>query len=262
VEVGEVAGGEALTHGAGVVAPVEVHAADLGKQLGGGQASRMGLWYRRSALAVALVQAHWISPCWRPRRYKPYGSCDGRARVSEDQGVGFFLSYMGAHVACAEWAAGVFEVQHGHLGISGDAPAYTLQVPPVGSQAVGRPDCRPATQRAGCCVRAESGGRMRHWQLVEDALVSFLPKGAHHGSTWFGRLGDVVQQPPVWAGVAAGDGLGGIEPPRSARRLPGGTPLRAIVSAKKASASSADSAGATSQPGTERLKMSITAYSS
>jgi hypothetical protein len=31
---------------------------------------------------------------------------------------------------------------------------------------------------------------------------------------------------------------------------------------RKASASSADSAGATSQPGTERLKMSITAYSS
>jgi hypothetical protein len=53
-----------------------------------------------------------------------------------------------------------------------------------------------------------------------------------------------------------------IEPPRSARRLPGATPLRAIVSARKASASSADSAGATSQPGTERLKMSITAYSS
>jgi hypothetical protein len=50
------------------------------------------------------------------------------------------------------------------------------------------------------------------------------------------------------------------EPPRSARRLPGATPLRAIVSARKASASSADSVGATSQPGTERLKM--TAYSS
>lgn len=51
---------------------------------------------------------------------------------------------------------------------------------------------------------------MRHWQLAEDALVSFfLPKGAHKGSTWFGRLGDVVQQPPVWAGLAAALALGG-----------------------------------------------------
>lgn len=33
-------------------------------------------------------------------------------------------------------------------------------------------------------------------------MVSLLPRRAHQGSTWFGRLGDVVQQPPVWAILA------------------------------------------------------------
>ena len=51
--------------------------------------------------------------------------------------------------------------------------------------------------------------RLRRWQSVEDALVSLLPKEAHQGSTWFGRVGDVVQQPPVWAGVAGALALGG-----------------------------------------------------
>lgn len=50
---------------------------------------------------------------------------------------------------------------------------------------------------------------MRHWQLAEDALVSLLPKGATQGSTWFGRMGDIVQQPPVWLGVAGLLALGG-----------------------------------------------------
>ncbi len=45
---------------------------------------------------------------------------------------------------------------------------------------------------------------MRRWQLAEDALVvSLLPKGAHRGSSWFGRTGDIVQQPPFWVAVAA-----------------------------------------------------------
>ncbi len=49
---------------------------------------------------------------------------------------------------------------------------------------------------------------MRRWQFAEDALVSLLPKGARRGSTWFGRMGDVVQQPPVWAGLGGGVGGG------------------------------------------------------
>lgn len=50
---------------------------------------------------------------------------------------------------------------------------------------------------------------MRRWQFAEDALVSLLPKGARRGSTWFGRMGDVVQQPPVWAGLAGALAAGG-----------------------------------------------------
>ena len=50
---------------------------------------------------------------------------------------------------------------------------------------------------------------MRRWQLAEDALVSLLPRGAPEGSTWFGRMGDIIQQPPVWAGLAAVLAVGG-----------------------------------------------------
>lgn len=50
---------------------------------------------------------------------------------------------------------------------------------------------------------------MRRWHLAEDALISLLPRGEHQGSTWFGRMGDVVQQPPVWVGLAGLLALGG-----------------------------------------------------
>lgn len=33
--------------------------------------------------------------------------------------------------------------------------------------------------------------------------MRLLPREADRGSTRFGRMGDVVQQPPVWAGIAA-----------------------------------------------------------
>lgn len=46
-------------------------------------------------------------------------------------------------------------------------------------------------------------------QLAEDALVSLLPRGELQGSTWFGRVGDIAQQPPVWAAVAGALALGG-----------------------------------------------------
>ena len=49
---------------------------------------------------------------------------------------------------------------------------------------------------------------------AEDALMRLTPRAARRGSTWFGRLGDVVQQPPVWAGVAA---LLAIASPRGRR---------------------------------------------
>ena len=43
---------------------------------------------------------------------------------------------------------------------------------------------------------------MKRWQVAEDAVMVLLPKQAEQGETWFGRLGDLVQQPPVWAGIA------------------------------------------------------------
>lgn len=43
---------------------------------------------------------------------------------------------------------------------------------------------------------------LRRLQLGEDVFMRLLPREAHEGSTWFGRLGDVVQQPPAWVGMA------------------------------------------------------------
>lgn len=44
----------------------------------------------------------------------------------------------------------------------------------------------------------------------EDRLVRRLTgKGARKGSTWFGRGGDVLQHPPVWAGIAGALALTG-----------------------------------------------------
>ncbi|HEV3401164.1 MAG TPA: hypothetical protein VG078_05035, partial [Acidimicrobiales bacterium] len=39
--------------------------------------------------------------------------------------------------------------------------------------------------------------------------MSLLPRRARRGSTPFGKLGDFVQQPPVWAGLAALLAVGG-----------------------------------------------------
>lgn len=44
---------------------------------------------------------------------------------------------------------------------------------------------------------------------AEDGVVGRLPRRARKGSTWFGRMGDVIQQPPVWAGLAALMGVAG-----------------------------------------------------
>jgi undecaprenyl-diphosphatase len=56
---------------------------------------------------------------------------------------------------------------------------------------------------------------MHRWQVAEDALVSLLPR-AQQGSTWFGRAGDMVQQPIVWAALAGALALGGGERGRRA----------------------------------------------
>lgn len=50
---------------------------------------------------------------------------------------------------------------------------------------------------------------MRRLAVAEKAAVSLLPRRARQGSTWFGRFGDIVQQPPFWGVFAAVLGLGG-----------------------------------------------------
>ena len=52
-------------------------------------------------------------------------------------------------------------------------------------------------------------GALTRWRRAEKAAVSaFLPRRARHGATWFGRLGDVAQQPPVWAAAAVALAIG------------------------------------------------------
>lgn len=45
-------------------------------------------------------------------------------------------------------------------------------------------------------------GRLERAAIAEKGVVSLLPRRARRGSTWFGRLGDITQQPPVWAALA------------------------------------------------------------
>ncbi|MDQ4133015.1 MAG: phosphatase PAP2 family protein [Actinomycetota bacterium] len=57
---------------------------------------------------------------------------------------------------------------------------------------------------------------MKTWRVAEDAVMRLMPRRGRRGSTWFGRLGDVVQQPPVWAGIAVALALAGGERGRRA----------------------------------------------
>ncbi len=60
---------------------------------------------------------------------------------------------------------------------------------------------------------------MGPWAVVEDAAMSLLPRRARQGSTWFGRMGDISQQPPVWAALAGALALaGGAKGKRAALR--------------------------------------------
>lgn len=51
---------------------------------------------------------------------------------------------------------------------------------------------------------------MARWEVAEKVAVALLlPRRARRGATWFGRMGDIVQQPPLWAALAAGLAVGG-----------------------------------------------------
>ncbi len=54
---------------------------------------------------------------------------------------------------------------------------------------------------------------------AEDLLMTkWFGKGSRHGSTLFGKAGDIAQQPPVWAGLALLLGMGGPRGRRAALR--------------------------------------------
>lgn len=60
---------------------------------------------------------------------------------------------------------------------------------------------------------------MTRGQSGEDAVMTKLVgKGSRRGSTWFGRTGDIVQHPPVWAGVALALAAAGPRGRRAALR--------------------------------------------
>lgn len=48
---------------------------------------------------------------------------------------------------------------------------------------------------------------MTKWAAAERALMRLAP-GRRRGRSWLGRMGDLAQQPPVWAGLAAALALG------------------------------------------------------
>ena len=44
---------------------------------------------------------------------------------------------------------------------------------------------------------------------AEDVVMRLMPRKARRGSTWFGRMGDVVQQPAVWVALTGALAVGG-----------------------------------------------------
>lgn len=60
---------------------------------------------------------------------------------------------------------------------------------------------------------------MRYGRSAEELLMAKLVgKGSRKGSTPFGRAGDIIQHPPVWAGVAGALALCGRRGKRAALR--------------------------------------------
>lgn len=63
------------------------------------------------------------------------------------------------------------------------------------------------------------GERMKRIGDDEDTLVAaVVGKGSRKGSTFFGRAGDVIQRPPMWAAIAAGLSATGERGRRAALR--------------------------------------------
>lgn len=73
-----------------------------------------------------------------------------------------------------------------------------------------------------------SGLRTVVW--AEKLFMRLLPRRARRGSTWFGRIGDLAQQPPVWVALAGTlAAAGGSRGRRAAIRGSASYGLAAIV---------------------------------
>ena len=63
------------------------------------------------------------------------------------------------------------------------------------------------------------GERLKRAGTAEDAVTAALVgPGSRHGSTFYGKAGDVIRRPPVWAAIAAGLSVTGERGRRAALR--------------------------------------------
>ena len=56
------------------------------------------------------------------------------------------------------------------------------------------------------------------WTREDTFITTLIGKGSRHGSTMFGRAGDIIQRPPAWAGIAGTLALTGPRGRRAALR--------------------------------------------
>ena len=52
----------------------------------------------------------------------------------------------------------------------------------------------------------------------DDLMTRLAGKGSKHGSTWFGKAGDITKKPPVWVGIAAALAMTGPRGRQAAKR--------------------------------------------
>ncbi len=81
------------------------------------------------------------------------------------------------------------------------------------------PGAEEPVERADSTTRLEGRRVIGDKESPEEALMTKLVgKGSKHGSTWFGKAGDITKKPPVWAAMAAGLAMTGPRGRRAAKR--------------------------------------------
>ena len=62
------------------------------------------------------------------------------------------------------------------------------------------------------------GARQRAGKAEDELVTAVVGKGSRKGSSFFGRAGDVIRHPPMWAGIAAALSITGDRGRRAALR--------------------------------------------